>query len=207
MAEPITVESITSTVESPDQLTPEQKTFLETNAATLTDEVADKYGIEKAPVIPEPPAIPDPETPPAKKEDDVDLDDEKKIGAIVAKQMEGLTREQRETAVTVKVDSFLHQNTQVANPSVYREAMIKYAKHPHYQNLSAKELFNIVAGDELMRMGAKKEREAAAKAKSTQVNGSNGGRPAAGGPKKDWNTATAEELRAEQARVLGRQGV
>lgn len=208
MADPITVESITTTVESADQLSPEQKTFLETNAATLSDDVADKYGITKPVVVADPPAY----TPPAKKEGkkvEVDPEDEEKLGAIVDQRLEGLTEQQRETAITVKVDSFITQNAgKVADISVYRDAMMKYAKHPYYQNLSAQEIFHIVAGPELMRIGAKKEREAASKAKSTQTQSSSGSRAAVvAGKKVDWNTATPEQLKAKQAEVLGRVGV
>ncbi len=207
MADEITIESITSTVETPDALSDEQRTFLNDNAEHLTDEQATKYGIEKPAAIPEPPALPEvkPETPARKEgDDDVDAEDEAKIAKIIDKRLQGLTATQLNTQRQLDVDSFLAQNTStLPNVNRYRDAMLKFAVHPNYKNLTAKEIFNIVAGPELMRIGAKKEREAAARAKSTQVNNSSGRSPS--GAKKDYLNMSKDDFAAEKARVLGRR--
>jgi len=208
MSDELTIDSITSTVGTPEALSDEQRTFLNDNAEHLTDEQATKYGIEKPAPIPEPPALPEvkPETPVKKEgEEDLDAEDEAKIAKILDKRLSSLTATQLNTQRQLDVDSFLAQNTAtLPNVNRYRDAMLKFAVHPNYKNLTAKEIFNIVAGPELMRIGAKKEREAAARAKSTQTNNSSGRSPS--GAKKDWNTASKEDFEAEKARVLGRRG-
>lgn len=208
MSDELTIESIISTVETPEQLTDDQKNFLTDNSESLTDDQAKKYGIEKLPVIPDPPKV---EDPPAPKEGDeggdVDPEDEKKINKLFDKRLSGLTKTQQETQRKLEVDQFLSRNPNgVANVDRYRDKMVQYATHPNYQKLSPQELFNILAGPELMRIGAKKERDAAKRAKDTQVN-NNSSRPAGGGgQKKDWSNASKEDFEAQKAAVLGRRG-
>jgi hypothetical protein len=86
----------------------------------------------------------------------------------------------------------------------YRNAMLTYMKDPAYAKIPAKNIFNIVAGNDLIKLGAQKEREAAAKANGTRIE-SNSGRPGDnGGAKKDWGNASKEEMAAKRAEVFGR---
>lgn len=209
----ITIETFTGE-EAPavDALSDEQKTFLNEHKEELDDEVADKYGIDKsaAPYIPEAPAAPEKkETKPKEEEtddDDLEEEDQKKIGKLVRKEMEPVNKELKEARTITAVDAFIRETAEkIPSAAKYRDAMLTTSKIPGYENLKPQELFRICAGDELMRIGAAKERAASKRATATQVQNS-GGRPAGGG-KKDYNSMTKEEFAAEKARVLGRQGV
>ena len=50
--EELSIESITSTVETAEDLSTEQKTFLEEHKADLEPDVAEKYGITQDPIVP-----------------------------------------------------------------------------------------------------------------------------------------------------------
>jgi len=190
----------------------DEQDFLNSNADDLPDDVAEHYGVEKS----APPFIPKaPESPPNKPSDDntddeedddlIDPEDEKRIGKILDKKVAPILQQTQEQANTMAVDNFIRSMTeQVPTASKYRDAMLQTLKVPGYSHLSPQEVFNIVAGAELMRLGAKKEREAATRARSTQNNVNLPGRPSGGSASKDWSQASAEEFAAKKAEVLGR---
>jgi hypothetical protein len=208
----ITIESITSTVETPDKLSPEQKTYLTDHAAELDDEVATKYGVTKpAPKI-EPEVRggdEDPEKDKGKKkageeDDETDPADEEKINKMIEKRVAPLQQQLTQRTNEAEVDSFLNNgNIQTKYPGAgkFREAMIKYMNHPAYAKIPAANVFRIVAGDDLMKMGAAAEREAQTKTKGSQVRASSARVPAG---QKDWGSATKEEFEAKRAEVFGR---
>lgn len=206
--EEITIESITSSVETPEALSTEQKTFLTDHAEELEDEVATKYGIEKPVKEIKPESRPnfDSPTPPPKDDDaEDDPEDVKRVNRIVAKTITPLQQQLRDSQDQLEVDTFIRDSaTKIPDIGKYRSAMLTYMKDPAYAKIPAKNIFNIVAGGDLMKLGAKAEREAANKAGGTRVN-SNSARPASGGGQgKDWGNVSKEEMAAKRAEVFGR---
>lgn len=204
--EEITIESITSTIETPDKLSGEQKTFLNEHAADLEDDVATKYGITKPEKKIEPEVRPgeEPVVAPKKDEEEIDPDDEVKISRLVDKKVAPLQAQLIQRTNEAEADSFLRNpETLKRYPGAdkYREAMLKYMNHPAYSRIPANNVFRIVAGDDLIRLGAEREREATVKAKGTQVNSSSARVPSG---QKDWGSASKDEFEAKKAEVLGR---
>ena len=214
MADELTIESITSgdTAVDPESLSDEQRSFLTSKAADLPDDVAEKYGIEKPinPFVPEPIVTGKQGDGKDGEGDDDDDDDftptqKVKIAKLVDSKVSPYIQQTAEQRSQLAVDSFIRENSaNIPNVAKFREAMLKTSKIDGYQHLPAQALFNIVAGPELIRLGAAKERAAAAKAKSTIINNSSGGR--GGGKAKDWSTASKEEFEAKKNELLGRQG-
>ena len=189
---------------APDKISEEQKTFLEENKADLSDEQAEKFGLKKEEEEEEI-NIDDvkPETrtkvkkqPKKEEEEETDPEDKKVIGGIVKQQLKeagvGEAKDQ------IEVDSFIRDNPEY---SKYRAAALKYMKNSSYNNIPAHNIMAIVASRDQQKIGAKKEREAAEQAKSTQGGGTTI-RKADGG-KTDWHKATPEQVEAQKAKVLG----
>lgn len=213
----LTIESITTgdTAIEPESLDDAQREFLTSKAEELDDETAEKYGIEKPVkiVVPEAKKPDDSSIPPAKKDKEGDDDvleideDEVRIQKVVADQLKPFQQKTIEQANVIEVDEFIRsQEADIPKIAQYRGAILETMKKDGFQRLTAAQVFNIVAGNDLMRMGAARERNAAKKAKETITDSSGGSRPKSESGKKDWSAATKEELHAEQARILGRQG-
>jgi len=201
---------------APDDLSDDQKTFLEDNKAELSDEQLEKYGLEKA-TKEEPPEDVEPETrTPAEKakaktkedeaegdeDEEINPDDEKTITKVVDKRVDSLARELAATKDQVEVDSFIRANPEYEK---YRGSMLKFIGHPAYRNIPVNNIAAIVASKDQQKIGAAKEREADKKAKDTQAGGSNARKQEGG--KVDWSTASKEDLEAQKAKVFGREGV
>jgi len=182
----------------PGELSEDQKTFLEENKGDLTDEQAEKFGIERE----EEEEEEEPRTratPPVKtkKEDDeeIDPDDEERINKVVDKRMEragmGETRDQ------LQVDAVIRDKPELAS---YRARALKYMKvHP---TLVAQDAVAIVSNKDAQAIGAKKEREAAEKVNKTKSPGGTVRKVSGGGV--DWSKATKEEVDAKRDEVMGR---
>lgn len=216
MDDEITIESIESTVESPDQLSEEQKTFLEEHKAELSDEQAAKFGVTKEPAEIKPEVrggeTPKPEVKPkpkdgegADEDDEIDPETEKIVQKVVGRQLSPLQeqiKKQQEALQAqqdkVEIDSYI-----AANPdfSKYRKAIETYAQHPAYKNIPISNIAAIVASKDLMKIGAQKEREAA-EAAARSKSGGNNARPTGSGG-KDWSTATPEEVQAKRNEIMG----
>ena len=183
----------------PDQLSEEQKAFLEDNKDDLSDEQADRFGIKREPAEPEEPEEPRirPTSTPKPKvdeeEDEIDPDDEKRIGRVVEERLKqagvGDTRDQLE------VDAVIRERPEL---SPYRDRALKYMKaHP---TLVAQDAVSIVSYKDAQELGAKKEREAAEKVRETQSPGESFRKPTGGGV--DWTKASAEDVEAQREKLL-----
>jgi hypothetical protein len=210
----LTIETVSA--KDPADIDDKELEFLEKNADTLSDEVADKFNIVKAPKDATPavrnaPQAPDPNKPADPKagegEDDIDPEDEARFDKLFQKRIAAMnipqvTQKVQEQEITSEVDAFITSNaTKIPNVGQYRQAMITWMKDPAYSNVPADRVFYAVAGKDLMKIGAKLERQASTKVKETQTETSTA-RTEPG--KKDWSTASKEEFDAERARVLGR---
>lgn len=202
-----------------EPLNDEEKAFLTENAADLSDDLAKHYGIDNSPKVPDPvvrgkkeepaPATTTPPTTTTKEGEEEDDDDPKVIASKAAaaaveplkKQMEATSSQLQEQRDIIEVDEFIKTSAdKYPMAGKYRDAMLRYMKV--YTNVPADGVFAIVAKDDLIRIGAQKERQAASKANGTRVP-TNSGRPQEKG-KKDWGSATPEEVAAKRAEVLGR---
>ena len=196
---------------APDDLSDDQKTFLESNVDNLTDEQAKSFGLTKTPP---PPVEPEVRTkPPAKKgeepptppDDEVDPEDAATIGKVVDKRLKPLQERLEQQNATIQeradaaeVDDLIREKPEFEQ---YRGKILTYMKHPAYSNVPAKNIARIVAGDDLMKLGAQKEREAAEEVAKTKGVGGTARKIEGGG--KDWLKASKEDFQAERARVMG----
>jgi hypothetical protein len=204
----LTTESIIA--EGVDQLTDEKREFLETHIDELDEETATKFGITKPPQKIEP-EVRGGEGGEVKKkeegkgdeeEEEILPEDKKVITKVVSEQLSPVQEQLRESQNIIEVDTFIRENAdKIPNVGKYRSAMLTYMNHPAYAKIPAKNVFRVVAGDDLIKLGAQREREAAAKASGTQVQSSTA-RPTNSG-EKNWATATKEEFLAKKAEVLG----
>lgn len=213
----ITLESV-DTFDA-DNLTDDQKTFLEENKGDLTPEQAEKFGItqeddgDKGDEEEEDEDF-EPETrggkPAAKTskkedagdegDDDVDPEDEKTIGKVVNKKLGPVAEALREVQ-SIKdqneVNRFIRLNPEYAK---YEEKALKYMAHDAYKNVPVKNIMAIVAAGDLQKLGAKKEREAASKVRETKTGGAQVRKQGEG--KVDWANMSKEDFDKEKARVL-----
>jgi len=204
---------------APDDLSDEQKTFLEEKKADLSDEQAEKFGLEKEPEVVDPDDVKVQTRVPIKKkskkkddepEDDEETDpeDERTIGKVVKKEVQPILDSQKEQQQhqqrltdQAEVDGYLREKPEF---SKYRGVLLKYMANPAYSNIPVSRLINIVAGEDLQKIGAKKEREAAKKAAETKSPGSSARKPSGKG--KNWHTAPKDDFQAKRAEVMQRQG-
>ena len=137
-----------------------------------------------------------------KGDDEVEIDpeDEKSIGKVVDKKLKPVNDTLKEIARMKderEVDSYIQDNPDFKK---YRGSILKHISHPAYSNIPVANIAAMVASRDLMKIGAKKEREAAAKAKETQNNTTTVRKST--GP-VDWSKVSKAEFEAEKARVLG----
>jgi len=188
---------------TPATLTPEEKTFLETNKVDLTTDERNRFGITVDPIKP---VVRTQPTAPATKPDEggedeeITPEDKKNIGKVVGEIVDPLLKQTRELQQTTEINNFLQFKPDYAK---YRESI--KAQMDAHPTLTVADAARISAADDLMKIGARKEREAAKKAKETQ-GGGNTARPTSGGATKDWSKASKEDFKAKQAEVLGRTG-
>jgi hypothetical protein len=132
--------------------------------------------------------------------EDIDAEDIKTIGTIVEKQTAGVKKQLQDTIDRQEVDSFIAEKPEYAK---YKPVILKYLQHPVYSKIPVKNIAAIVASNDLMKIGAKKEREAQKKADDTKTNGG-GARTNAGGS-TDWLAAPKDDFEAKKREVLQRR--
>lgn len=148
----------------------------------------------------------EPATPESKEEEEgaegegMTPSDKKVVSTIITKQLDPVQKRLEEQSNLIETTNFI-----AANPdySKYRESIIKHMNHPAYRNIPVDRIAKMVAGDDLIKIGAQREREAAQKAASTKAGGSSARIQPSG---KDWLTASKDDFEAQKAAVLGRQG-
>jgi len=212
-SETITIENVIEL--SPDQLSDDQKAFIKDNVGELTDEQKETFKevieAEKEPEdidpkkvkiktrTPEPKKKGEPE--PTGDDDEVDPEDKKTISKIVDDKLTDFTGkldEVQKVKDQQEVSDFVADRPEF---KPYRGVMLKYLAHPAYKNIPVENIAKIVAGEDLQKLGAKKEREAAEKAKATQDSGTTVRKPSKG--KTDWQTASKEEFEKKKNEVMG----
>lgn len=177
--------------------TPDHKAFLEEHKDELTSDELVRFGFDSN--LPKPLEVKtDGDGVTGKSGDEiVDPKDKEAVGKVVQEKMAPILERQEELNRKTEINAFL-----VENPSFtkYRESIEAYKNHPNYKNIPVNEIARMVAAGDLMKMGARAEREAARKAASTQSKGSSA-RPAGG--TKDWGSAAKDDYLAKRAEVMG----
>jgi hypothetical protein len=125
--------------------------------------------------------------------EDIDPDDVKVISTVVEKQTQAIKDK-------LELDTFVNDNPQF---SKYRPAIQKYMNHPKYKEIPLRFIAAGLASNELLKEGARREREAQAKADSTKTGGSPARKPAAG--QTDWTRASKDEFEEHKRKVLGQR--
>jgi len=204
---------------APGELSEEQTTFIKENAEGLTDEQKETFKevleaeeeeekeIDLEKVTPESregePEPPKPDVKPD-EEEDVAPEDEEAIGKVVDKRIEPITKalgEVQKIKDQAEVDSFIRVKPEFEK---YRAVALKYMAHPAYKNVPVNNIMSIVAGKDLQKLGAQKERDAKKKADDTKSPGDPVREPGKG--KVDWKKAPKADFDAQRQKVLGQQG-
>lgn len=198
----------------PTDLSEDQTKFLKENADNLTDEQKETFKevlIEKEEKID--PEKFEPEIRAPKKEkkldpkdqdddEEIDPDDEKTIGKVVKKALDPVNEVLKEVQVLkdqTEIDGFIRENPEF---NKYRGVALKYLAHPDYSNIPVKNIMAIVSANDMQKLGAQKERDAANKSKDTKGGNGNQTRPQGGDSKVDWKNLSKVDFEAEKARVL-----
>lgn len=218
MADELTIESVADL--DPETLDEAQTSFIQDHASELPEDQQERFkGVieakENQPIDPEKVEIPvrNVQPPPVKEkkegkdgdeeEDEVDPDDEKTIGKVVKKQLEPVTtalKEVERLRDEAEVNSFLGSKPEYSR---YKGVILKYMSHQAYKNIPVHNIAAMVSADDMQKIGAKKEREAAAAAKATQDKG-NQVRKVSG--KVDWQSVDKSTYEQQRNAVLNRQG-
>jgi len=131
--------------------------------------------------------------------DDIDPDDVKTIGSIVEKQTAAQNKRTREIEDKLDVTTFIAEKPEFAK---YKGAILKHmTESPDvYGRIPVKNIASMLAADDLMKLGAKKEREAQTKVDATKTPGNTVRTPQGG--QKDWSKVSKEEFEAQKMEVL-----
>jgi len=203
---------------SPEELTDEHKTFLQENVDNLTDEQAESFGIKKPEPEPKEPELRF--KPPEKKEPDgtppgepaIDPEDEATIGKVVDKQLkphlewlEEQTERSRANEIAYEIDTAIADQPELKQ---YEKQIRAFVTHPNRMRfikdgLPVSSVIAEAVAPHQQKIGAKKEREAAAAANDTKDSGSGARKPTGEG--KDWLAATKEDFLAKRAEVMGQE--
>lgn len=187
----------------PDQLDDTQKSFLEANKDQLTTDELQKFGFEVKPVEPTSRQTPEPPKPNTPEKGDTGAApgaDDDKVRGVINEYMTPYLKQQQEQQNRIEIDSFL-----AANPdySKYKSSIEKHVADPAYARIPVDRIAKMVAADDLMKIGARRERETQRRADSTR-NNMNGARNT-NANQKDWGSASKEDFEAKRAEVLGRR--
>jgi hypothetical protein len=189
----------------PDALSAEQKTFLETNKDQLTTDEKTKFGFSvETPTPTSRSVIQHNEKSDtgagAEGGEGTDPEDNKKIRGVVEGYMSPILKQQQEQQDRIEINAFIGANPDYAK---YKGAIESHVKDPAYARIPIDRIAKMVASDDLMKIGARREREAQRKAKET---GGNGNSSRNNNPnRKDWSSESKEAFEAKKNEVLGRR--
>lgn len=128
------------------------------------------------------------------EDDDIDEADEKTIGKIVDRKLKPLVEERMKEADDQEIKTFLTDNPDF---KPYEAKARKYMSHPSRKDVPISEIFYGVAGADLLKIGAKRGKQADNEAKKSKTGG---GSQDAGGVKPVSEMSKAE-LEAKQNEV------
>lgn len=132
------------------------------------------------------------------EDEEVAPEDEELITKVVAKQLAPIIEKSLEADDEQEIQDFLKEYPDLKS---FEKQARKYMKDPSRRNLPIKSIFFEIAGERLIELGAKREREATAKAKETQTGG--GSNRGSGNDKGVWDIPK-DDFEAKQEKI--RQG-
>ncbi len=127
---------------------------------------------------------------------EIDVKDEILIRKVVEPMLAPLVKDKVAAEDDQEVKDFLKDHPDF---KPYEAKVRKFMAHPSRQNLPIKSIFYEVAGDDLMKLGAKRKEKADDKARHTQSGG--GSNRGADGGQKPVKEMTPEEFAARQERI------
>lgn len=131
-------------------------------------------------------------------DEDLDIDDKKAINKVIDQKLTPLQKQIQKQNDEIEVNSYIVDNPELAK---YKPVILKYMNNSAYKNVPVKNIAAIVSANEMQRIGARKERDAARKANNTKNKGSQARKPDGG--KVDWLNASKEEFNKKLAEVKG----
>jgi len=185
----------------PTSISPEEKSYLGSNISQMTSYERTRFGFD-TPTTPTSPTASTPTntTSPTAGEDDLADEDKQKIGKLVSSYTEPLAQANKQLKQENEMLSLFQDNP---DAKIYRDKIKEQlALHP---TIGVKQALTLAMGDDLLVLGARKEREAQRKANSTLPVG-NGYSGSVDKP-KDWANMSDEEFMKERNKVLGRIGI
>lgn len=131
--------------------------------------------------------------------EDIDPEDAKTIGNVAKKQIEPIKRRLQDQQDRLEVEEYL--SSQPDEIKKYKPVILKYMKHPAYQKIPVKNIASMVASEDLMKMGAEKERQTQQKVNESKKNDNPTRQPT--GSKQDWKKAPKEAFEQKMREVKG----
>lgn len=132
------------------------------------------------------------------EEDDIDSDDAKIIDKRVIKAMTPFIQKQMLEEDESEISTFIKDNPDFAP---YADKVRKFAQHPTRREMPIKSIFYEVAGDDLLKIGAAREKKATDKAKESSAGGGDG---TGGESEKGVWDLTPAEFAAQQEKLRQR---
>jgi len=125
----------------------------------------------------------------------VSEEDAKIIDRVVSKRLAPYEQQQQQAELQGEINEFVS-----ANPDFkpYAARALKWAQHPSWKDVPTKQLMFAAAGDNLLKMGAKRSKQAAEKARKTKTGTGQAGNSTKGKAVADM---TDEEFQNEILRV------
>lgn len=188
-----------------EHFTEDHQKFLEEHKSELTTDELTKFGFQVEPIKPEARGGGDSGASDSGAAgdtgigDELDPDDKKEIQRQVEQGLAPFRKANQELQNKVEVDSFLAINPDYKK---YEQAIRDHIADPAYSRVPVARIAAMIAAPDLMKIGARKEREAAARAKQTQNGGGASAPRAPQGAGKDWGSASKEEFEKKKAEVL-----
>lgn len=132
-------------------------------------------------------------------DDEIAPEDEALITKVIAKKFAPIIDKTQSAEDEREISEFLAKNPEF---TPFEAKARRYIAHPSRRNLPVESVFYEVAGKELLKIGAKRQREADEKALDTQTGG--GSARGGEGGKSVWDL-TKDEFEAEQEEIRRKQ--
>lgn len=188
-----------------EHFTEDHQKFLEEHKAELTTDELTKFGFQVEPIKPESrgggdSGVADSGAAPADSGASGDDDDEtKKIQKEVDRAVAPFRQQNQTLQNKVEVDTFLATHPDYKK---YEQSIRDHIADPAYSRVPVERIAAMIAAPDLMKIGARKEREAQQRAKETQNGGGAGAPRAPQGGGKDWGTSSKEDFEKKRTEVL-----
>lgn len=137
------------------------------------------------------------ETQKSDEEDDVDPEDERVIAKVASKMLAPIFEERIEAEDKAEVQGFIAEHPEF---KPYEARVMKAMKHPSRRQIPISDLFYATAGPDLIKIGAKKAKEAEDEAARSGTGG--GTVRAEEGQKPDWANMGKDDFEKQKLSIL-----